>query len=421
METIASTGASARLFDDPAPRAIRWLTAWDSQEIHRTATAGDQAGADWLIREVAGLGAAPAVENFALDRLDPIDAYLDCDGARVPGVPVFDAPASEGDDVAGILGPIGAETSIAVAELSPLSVYTPDYAELRRNPVHRGLVIVCKGTRSGLGLLNAERFRHPYGVPAIHVSSEAKEVVLDAAARRAPARLVAASHRTPTHACNVVVTINGQDRARPPVVVMTPRSSWWQSTAERGGGLVCWLETLRSLVASPPLCDVVFTANSGHELGHLGLDDFTSRRPGWERPIADGGAIWVHYGANIGAVGGALSIQSASDDLRALVAAELTRAGQKADRIAPKTLVPTGETRDIHRAGGCYVTLVGSNPLFHLPQDRWPHAVDAGAVARVAAASSRLVVGLTRWARPLGPLGLERPNGIAGQMDRLQR
>ena len=43
-----------------------------------------------------------------------------------------------------------------------------------------------------------------------------------------------------------------------------------------------------------------------------------------------------------------------------------------------------------------YLTLVGSNPLFHLPQDRWPHAVDASAVARVAAATSRLVLGLTR-------------------------
>jgi hypothetical protein len=121
-----------------------------------------------------------------------------------------------------------------------------------------------------------------------------------------------------------------------------------------------------------------------------------ARRPGWERPVAEGGAVWVHYGANIGAVGGELSIQSTSDDLRALAAAELSCAGQQPDHIAPKTLVPTGETRDIHRAGGCYVTLVGSNPLFHLPQDRWPHAVDASAVARVAAAASRLVLGLTR-------------------------
>jgi hypothetical protein len=50
----------------------------------------------------------------------------------------------------------------------------------------------------------------------------------------------------------------------------------------------------------------------------------------------------------------------------------------------------------LHRAGGRYVTLVGSNPLFHLPQDRWPHAVDTDVVTRVAAAAAALVVKLTR-------------------------
>src|SRR5262249_726773 len=37
----------------------------------------------------------------------------------------------------------------------------------------------------------------------------------------------------------------------------------------------------------------------------------------------------------------------------------------------------------------------GSNPLFHLPQDRWPRAVDAAVVSGVAAAVSCLVVRLT--------------------------
>jgi len=141
---------------------------------------------------------------------------------------------------------------------------------------------------------------------------------------------------------------------------------------------------------------VIFTANSGHELGHLGLDDFMARRPGWERPISEGGATWIHFGANIGAADGELSLQSASDDLRQLTAAELVRAGRAPDVVAPKTLVPSGETRDIHGAGGRYVTLVGTNPLFHLPQDRWPHAVDIEAVTRVAAAAASLVVKLTR-------------------------
>ena len=345
---------------------------------------------------VTDLGATPEVEKFTLRRLDPIDAYLECDGMRIPGVPVFDAPATGVNGVTGTVAPIEAEPDIAAVELSPRSVYTPAYERLRRRAGHRGLVIVCKGAEPGLGLLNAERFRHPYGAPALHVPSEAREAVLAAAARRASARLVAASRRTLAQACNVVVTIRGQDSARAPVVIMTPRSSWWQSTAERGGGLVCWLEALRALIVSPPLCDVILTANSGHELGHLGLDDFMWRRPGWERPIDEGGAIWVHYGANIGAVEGELYIQSSSDDLRALATTGLTRSGRQPHRIVLKTLVPTGETRDIHRAGGCYVTLVGTNPLFHLPQDRWPYAVDASAIARVAAAASRLVLALTR-------------------------
>ena len=381
---------------DGTAQAIAWLSAWDSQGTHRTGTVGDEAGADWLAREASRLGATPATEEFVLERFDPSDAYLEFADARIPGVPLFDAPATTADGISGTLGAIGSSAAIAVAELSPVSVHTADYEEVRRNAPHRGLVILCKGAHPGLGLLNAERFRQPYGAPAIQLSREARDAVLAAAAKQAPARLVATSRRTPSRARNVTVTISGYEPTKPPVVVMTPRSSWWQSTAERGGGLVCWLESLRALLASPPLCNVIFTANSGHELGHLGLDEFMARRPGWERPIAAGGAVWVHYGANIGAVGGDLSILSTSDELRTLAAAELIGADRPADRIAPKTLVPGGETRDIHRAGGRYVTLVSSNPLFHLPLDRWPHAVDAAAVAAIAAAAAALVVRLTR-------------------------
>ena len=171
---------------------------------------------------------------------------------------------------------------------------------------------------------------------------------------------------------------------------MTPRSSWWQSTAERGGGLVCWLVVLRGLLAEAPTRPVVFTSNSGHELGHLGLDDFVAHRPGWEE-----GASWVHWGANLGAAGGALSVVSPADDLRALAAAELDEAGQPYTP-APKTLIPSGETRDIHKKGGRYLTFVGTNPLFHLPQDRWPAAVDLDAVVRIAAAAARIVQRLAR-------------------------
>ncbi len=172
---------------------------------------------------------------------------MEVDGLRIAGVPVFDAPATGADGVSGVLGPVGGEAPIAVAELSPQIVYTPDYQRLRRDARHRGLVIICKGEQPGLGLLNAEQFTRPYGSPAIQLPSEAREAVFAAAAQGATARLVVDSCRTPAYARNIVFTIPGRDPIRAPFVVMTPRSSWWQSTAERGGGLVCWLETLRAL------------------------------------------------------------------------------------------------------------------------------------------------------------------------------
>jgi hypothetical protein len=336
------------------------------------------------------------IEEFALDRLDPVECFVEFGARQIAAVPVFDAPSTDTQGISGRLGPIGSDAEIGVAELSPRAVYTGEFERIRRDSPHRALVVICAGDRPGMGLLNAEQFRNPYGPPAVHVASTDRPAVFEAIAQRRPARLVSAARRTRANAFNVVVMLTGTQRGRPPVVVMTPRSSWWQSTAERGGGIVCWFESLRALIVAPPACDVVFTANSGHELGHLGLDDFIARRPGWDRPPGEGGATWIHYGANLGAMGGELSVVSPEADLRELAQTELALCGRPPDALAPKSLVPSGETRDIHRAGGRYLTLVGTNPFFHLPQDRWPHAVDADAVARIAAAMARLSLRLTR-------------------------
>jgi hypothetical protein len=380
--------------DDAGRRAATWLAAWDGQGIHRTATAGDEAGASWLLNETAVLGAEGTRETVPLDRLDPVRCHIDAGGVRYDGVPVFDAPATGPEGIAGRLAAHGAgDGTIGVVSLPPSVVYTPAYRSIRADHRHNALVIVCQGVEPGLGLLNAEQFRAPYGCPALHVAGATPDPILEAAAAGREARFVAHGIRTPAAGTNVVVTLRGRGSARPPIVVMTPRSSWWQSTAERGGGLVCWLETLRALLAEPPNRDVVLTANTGHELGHLGLDEFIAARPGWDQP---GGATWIHYGANIGATGGELSIMSADEALRSAMQAALTRSGRPPDRMAPVTQVPSGETRDIHRAGGRYLTIVGSNRLFHLPRDRYPEATDVPAITRIAAGAARMVVALSR-------------------------
>jgi hypothetical protein len=46
--------------------------------------------------------------------------------------------------------------------------------------------------------------------------------------------------------------------------------------------------------------------------------------------------------------------------------------------------------------GARYITLVGSNTLFHLPEDRLPHAVDTAAVGRAAMAAARIALALSR-------------------------
>jgi hypothetical protein len=56
--------------------------------------------------------------------------------------------------------------------------------------------------------------------------------------------------------------------------------------------------------------------------------------------------------------------------------------------------VPSGGSIELHRAGGRYITLVGSSKPFHLPQDRLPHAVDTTAVDRSATAVSRIASAL---------------------------
>jgi hypothetical protein len=389
----------------PWNRAASWLAMWDSHGNHRTATEGDGAGAEWLASEAALLGGDVTVEEFPVERLDPIAAYLDIGGEHIPAIPAFDAPPTDRGGIGGRLGPVGSDAEIAVAELPPHSVYSGEYERLRRDGGHRAFIVLCAGQSPGMALLNAERFREPFGMPTIHISSAARERVLAAAAQLSPARLVSESRRTTTTARNIVVSLDAPGHlgrhggALSPLVVMTPRSSWWQSTAERGGGIVCWLETLRTLRTARLPRPVVFTANTGHELGHLGLDDFLARRPGWDRKAAEGGAIWVHYGANIGAsegaLSGALSLVSPDAELRELATAELARSGQP-HALAPLEAVPSGETRDIHRAGGRYLTLVGTNMLFHLPQDRWPDAVDVGAIARTAAAASRIVLTLVQ-------------------------
>ena len=388
----AFQGGSERL-----DRVSRAIEAYDRQGVHRTGTDIDNASAEWLLEQVKGIGLDGGLEAFALDRVDPRACHVTAGGTRVDGLPLFDGTFTSQGGVTGRLGRPGSGAEIALVDVDQAGIFNEgrSLADLRR-AAHQAIVVVTRGAHPGLTPMNAGSFTAPFGAPVLQVGSEHGEW-LDAVARAGtPLQFVAQATRTRVAAQNVVVSVKARPAAGtpdlPPIVVMTPRSGWWQCASERGGGLACWLEALRALAAAGASRSATFVASSGHELGHLGLESFIHRRS----DLVKGAAAWVHLGANIGAANGRARLQSSDDRIEQLAVAAMARAGAGEQQRVPRGTVPAGEARNIHLGGGRYVSLLGSSPFFHSQADRWPVAVDAAAVTRISAAVSDLVASLAR-------------------------
>jgi hypothetical protein len=211
--------------------------------------------------------------------------------------------------------------------------------------------------------------------------------LLALAARGAPARLIASGQREPGQSHNVQAILAGAD---PPLLLLTPRTSWWTSTAERAGGIFAWLAALDALAKMPSRRRaVVAMATCGHELGHIGARHAFAAEPA----LASASALVVHLGANLGCAGDVrLTVRSNVEGLAERMAEALVAAGHPR---APIEVVTggkaNGEAHEIEVRGGRYVSLIGHNPWFHAPEDRWPETVDinrAAAIARAVAASA---------------------------------
>lgn len=378
-------------------RIVRFLQAYDAQGNHRTATAGDVAAGEWLGALLREMGAAPRFEEFGLDRVDPQSAYLKVAKGRIDGVPAFDAAFTDAAGVRGRLGALGSDAEIALVESDPYVLLEPQREQRSaiaqaRASKHKAVVVLTRGASPGLYLLNAISFMKPLGPPMLQVSSVESPRLKALASDGAEALLVAQVLRTPARATNVTVLVEGRDRELAPMVVSTPRSGWWQCTGERGGGIACWLETVRAAVNGKPDRDVLFAAFSGHEVGFIGIEDYVQRRPGLYRKAH----AWFHLGANVG-VAHQPSLVSVSDDsLRQGLARAFEAEGTAIDHVAGPEVPVRGEAGAIRRGGARYLTIVGGTDFFHHPADRWPEAVDVGTLAAYARGIANEVLRLSR-------------------------
>jgi hypothetical protein len=368
-------------------RLAEVIEAYDAQGNHRTATAVDNGSAEWLAGQIRPSGIEPSLETFSVARIDPLPCYLRIAGRRIEGVPLFDGGFTGPDGVHGTLGPLGSGADIVLVETEPFTLIEPrkelggPISEARRGP-HKGVIILTRGSRPGLFVLNAPSFKTPFGPPALQISSAESEWVKARAQERAGVSLVAPVERTTTQAINVTARIAGSDPGLAPLITTTPRSGWWECASERGGGLACWLEAIEALAAARPARDCLFAAFSGHEIGFLGIDAYLATRP----DLAKRAHAWIHIGANIGAPRQPNQVHVSDASLESLIAAALGKQGLGIDNKAEPESVPRGEAGTIHRAGARYVALVTGTEVFHNTADRWPDAVDIAVVARYAKA-----------------------------------
>ena len=389
--TVAVSKALFAQSEPPAEaleqRIAGWMEAFDAQGNHRTATEGDNASAAWLVREARKFGVAASLEYFALDRVDPQAAYILVNDRRIEGVPLFDASFTGPEGIAGKFGPLGSDAEIGLAESEPYTLSTPglelskQVAEARRSG-HKAVVVLTRGIRPGLFLLNANSFVKPAGPPLLQVSTIEGEWLKEMATAGAAAKLVAHVRRTPTQAANVVAKIAGRDPALPPLVVMGPRSAWYQSVTEQGSRMACWLETLRVLAAGRPARDCLLAAFSGHELGAIGIDAYLKTRP----TLAKDAQAWIFFGSDIGSPRQPHVLHASNDALERWALAALKTEGLGVSATAPHASPARGESGRVQRAGGNFVTIAGDSDAYHNINDRWPEAVDVGTLARYARA-----------------------------------
>jgi hypothetical protein len=391
-----SVEGAAQLLGDSGrrERLANTIRMYQLAGVHRTATEVDAASGEWLASEASRLGADVAPRTFPVDKVVLESSFVEAAGVRREALPFFDGSFTSASGISGRIGPADSGAPIALVSLNRAAIGTEgqSLAPLRRRADLKAIVAVTQGDRAGLCPSNARSFTRPYGIPVLQVSSTAEAWLQDLARSGGEIRCVASATRTKTTAGNVLATVRGRRQDLPPLVVMTPRSGWWYCASERGGGLACWLEIMRAVADVHPDRSVRFIASSGHELGHLGLESFLHDEAG----LIKGASAWIHLGACIGAADGRTTLQSATDEIEALALAALDRAGARIDARIPRGTVPAGEARNIHEQGGRYVSLLGSSPHFHNPDDLWPDAVNLEGLDRYVAAMVELSLTLAR-------------------------
>ncbi len=366
------------------------VAAFDASGIHRVGSAGDLASGAWFESEAVKSGAEVSRMAVPIQHALVDEAYLECAGQRIDGLPMFDSPSTGG--VSGALCASGGKGAIGYAEFPPnaASIKGQPLEQLRRATNHAALIVATRVTGDSLAPINAQYYNTPFGPPVLQVAGMHHAFLAEHAAKNTPVKLVSAYRRAAAASFNIAASARSETSASP-LAVVTPRTGWWESTAERAGGMVAWLAAVHAagaLKQSGQLKrDVHAYATCGHELGHLGLQTLTQQ----QAALINRAQYWLHLGANLGGAGKlTLMIRAQhtadSEQMRDLLITE----GYPAQHILIESISKiSGEGHDLTHLGAKVLSLAGSNLHFHAASDRWPGNVNAKGIASIARAVAR--------------------------------
>ena len=367
------------------------LIKWDSIKLHRTGTEGDNETAYWLVDEIKKCGLTAEVDKFNFIKRTPGKCEVTNGTNTAIGLPMFDGGSTAFD---GIKGPHGSLNNDDVIAITQYSSSANDESSINLNKAraknkHPAIVAIADVSPNipGLAVLNAESYRKPFGPPVLQVATQEGEWLMKLKADEKISVSVELIDEE-SEGLNVQTKIEGKDQSLSPLVVMTPKSGWWTCTSERGGGITIWLNAMRYLSKIKPNRNVIFTANTGHELSHLGLDHFLEKNSS----LVIDAFVWVHLGANFAAKSGQVLWQASSDEYMEKGLEQLKALNLDEITSWPVLSRPLGEARNIYDGGGKFISLLGSNPLFHHPKDIWPDSIDMEKLIKLNSFMTNMII-----------------------------
>lgn len=364
------------------------IAEFSAMGLHRTGWPADEHASQWIADWLVRRGIPAAVLPFTFPKVESHAAFVDIGDQRVEGTALYDGGAT---GPAGITAPLAAggaagSGSIVLIDQETISDLHAAPALVAGSAQAMGAIAISGDPAGFVVLRNAERMAAPLAVPVLQVAARDAAPLRAALASRRAARLVIDRSIVESTASNVAADIitPGADGL---VVLMTPKSGWFNCAAERGGGVAITMALAAAAAAMPGRrrnLRVLFSA--GHELGHWGLLRYLEQQP----QLRAEARLWVHLGASIGAahcdITRLFSRESAWRDWFVPVLAH--------HGAAPVTLMeagrrPGGESREVFERP--FVSMAGHHRYFHSPQDLPEVTVDAARVARFGAAFGELL------------------------------